>query len=107
MYKTLKRLEMCARNKIDIIHSHNKSTSIFARVVKRVLEILFVWTMHLNNIPCALIHRKLTFSGNKVIATFYELKEFGISKLRINEDRFTVISNGKNEHVYFQIVGDG
>lgn len=103
--KIKKIRNICKEYKIDIIHSHNRSTSILAQVVKSVLGIPFVWTMHLNNIPCDLIHRKLTFPGDRVIAVSSELKEFGISKLRINEDRFTVISNGINEHAYFQIVG--
>lgn len=45
--------------------------------------------------------------GDKVIGVSSELKEFGISKLRINGDRFIVISNRINEHAYFQIEGGG
>lgn len=103
-YKNLKKLLKITKvYKLDIIHSHNRITSIYAKLINMINHIPFLWTLHLNNIPSDFIHRHLTFYGEKAVVVSNDLKSFCINKLGIPNDKIHISYNGVYKQDYEQL----
>ena len=48
---------------IQIIHSHNRNTSLYTQFFRLLQGISFVWTLHRNNIPTRFPYKLMTFPG--------------------------------------------
>lgn len=88
---------------IQLIHSHNRNTSIYAQYFKLTKGIPFVWTLHQNNIPIKFPYKVLTFPGDKTIVVSNALKNFCINKLDISTRKVSVIYNGVYENNYIVV----
>lgn len=102
IFKNLKRLIRMANSGIDIIHSHNRSTSIYAQVISMFTRIPYVWTMHSGVIPSDFLHRISTFYGRKAICVSTDVKIFANKELKIPEKDIEVILNGIDEKIYIR-----
>lgn len=102
IFKNLKKLVRFANSRIDIIHSHNRSTSIYAQVISTFTKIPYVWTMHSGVIPSDFIHRISTFYGRKAICVSTDVKKFANKELKIPEKNIEVILNGIDEKTYIR-----
>lgn len=99
--KNIKTLtEIIRKRKIDIIHSHNRITSIYAQILWKKINVPYVWTLHLNNIPSNPISRILTFHGKKAIVVGSDTIQFCRDKLNIDSDDIVVGYNGVPEERY-------
>lgn len=87
-------------HRIDIIHSHNRNTSIYAEFIYKLYKIPFVWTLHQNNIPASFVYRKLTFPGLRTIVVSSELRNYCIEHFSISDERINTIFNGVQEDNY-------
>lgn len=94
--------EIVKKRKIDIIHSHNRITSIYAQILWVKTKVPYVWTLHLNNIPSNPLSRILTFHGKKAIAVSSDIKLFCRDKLKIDLNDIVVVYNGVPEERYRQ-----
>ena len=92
------------RYKIQVIHSHNRNTSLYAKYIQWRRRIPFVWTLHQDNVPTRFPYRQLTFPGDRTIVVSGELKSFCVEKLRIPEEKIEVIYNGIREEDYARTV---
>lgn len=100
--KNIKRIRIIIRKeKIEIIHSHNRITSVYAKWVCKREKIPFIWTLHLNNIPCNLFWRKMTFYGQKTIVVGTDLIPFCENKLKIPRRDIVVSYNGIYPERYY------
>ncbi len=88
------------QKKIDIVHSHNRLASVYAKLACQKEKIPFVWTLHLNNIPSGFLHRLFTFYGSRAIVVGSELIPFCINKLKIPEKDIVLIYNGVHRQDY-------
>lgn len=86
--------------KIDIIHSHNRVASVYARILSTQTEVPFVWTLHLNNIPSDPFSRAMTFHGEKAIAVSSDILHFCERELKIPCEDIVVGYNGVFEEKY-------
>lgn len=100
--KNMKCLLKLANSGIDIIHSHNRSTSLYAEVVSKITKVPFIWTMHSSVIPRDYLHRKSTFYGQKAICVSTDAKRFANQELNVPEKDIEVIFNGIDENVYIR-----
>lgn len=89
---------------IQIIHSHNRNTSLYAQFFRLSQGIPFVWTLHQNNIPTRFPYKFLTFPGDRTIAVSNELKEFCVEKLGVAKNRISIIYNGVHEREYIRDI---
>lgn len=91
----LKKLcRIIQKRKIDIVHSHNRITSVYAKLACQKENIPFVWTLHLNQIPSGFLHRQFTFYGSRAIVVGAELIPFCVEKLRIPQKDTVLVYNG-------------
>lgn len=95
-----KLCKIIERYNIQIIHSHNRNTSLYAKFFKIIKNIPFVWTLHQNNIPTKFPYKTLTFPGDRTIVVSSELKEFCVEKLGIPDKKLSIIYNGVYEDKY-------
>lgn len=89
------------KENIEIVHSHNRITSIYAQLACAGKQIPFVWTLHLNHIPSDFIHRIMTFHGSKAIVVSTDLISFCEEKLKIPRNEITLGYNGIYENRYY------
>lgn len=89
------------QRKIDIVHSHNRVTSVYAKLACQKEKVPFVWTLHLNHIPSGVLHRLFTFYGSRAIVVGSELIPFCVNKLKIPRKDIVLAYNG----VYRQDYG--
>lgn len=87
-------------HKIDIVHCHHRICAFYMRLISKITGIPFVWTNHLDNIPSDFIHRNTTFYGKQAICVSTDLKNFCMKKLRIPENKISVIYNGIRPEEY-------
>ncbi len=85
---------------IDIVHCHHRTCGVYLRVLSALTGISFVWSNHLDDIPCDLVHRKTTFYGSKVICVSSHLKRFCTQQLKIPEKDIAVIIHGVTPSEY-------
>lgn len=92
-YKQIK--DIVKKEKIDIIHCHSQSALPIAYVIKIVLNIPYVWTSHINDIPqpqmLKLFHHFMKFP---IISVSDELKQDMINRFSVDKKYITVIYNG-------------
>ena len=87
---------------IDIIHSHNRITSVYAQIISMLTKVPYIWTMHSGIIPSDLFHRMCTFYGKKAICVSTDVKNFAIEKLKIPDKDIEVVLNGVDEKKYIR-----
>ena len=101
MIKNIKFIQKFFKeNNIDIVHCHHRTCSMYMQILSKLTGVPFVWTNHLDNIPSDFIHRKLTFYGKQAICVSSELKSFCTDKLRIPEEKISIVYNGINPKKY-------
>lgn len=93
--KNVKKIrEFINKNKIDIVHCHHRTCSFYMNIINFITKVPFVWTNQLNNIPSDFIHRKTTFYGKQAICVSSDLKKFCVEKLKIPEQRISIVCYG-------------
>lgn len=85
---------------IDMVHCHHRTCGVYMRMLSALTGVPFVWSNHLDDIPCGWIHRKTTFYGSKVICVSSHLKRFCMQQLRIPEKDIEVIIHGVTPSEY-------
>jgi glycosyltransferase involved in cell wall biosynthesis len=93
VYNSIKKV--CKNEKIDIIHVHTQSALPIAFLIKKKLNIPYIWTNHINDIPkpkiLKLFHSLFKFP---IISVSISLKQDLINRFSIDEKYITVIPNG-------------
>lgn len=90
-----------SNHSIDIVHCHHRICGLYMKIVSKITHVPFVWTNHADNIPNDFIHRKTTFYGSRAICVSSDLKRFCIDKLRIPDEKVTVVLNGIETDRYY------
>ena len=83
--------------KIDVVHCHHRVAAIYMRIYRIFFKIPFVYTLHLANIPHDLLHRKLTFVGDRAIGVSLDVSNFMIDKLKVPANKVVTVPNGVDE----------
>ena len=83
-------------NNIDIVHCHYRACALYMRYLQvfRGVKVPFIWSNHLFGIPCGKLHRKFTFTGEKVIAVSSDLKKNLVKSFDIPSEKIVVVNNG-------------
>ena len=85
---------------IEVVHCHHRTCAFYMNIISRVTGIPFVWSNHLDNIPSDFVHRVTTYYGKQAICVSTDLKEFCTTKLRIPEEKISVVYNGIHPEYY-------
>ena len=80
--------------RIDIVHCHHRTCGVFMHILNTLTGIPFVWSNHLDEIPCDFLHRITTFYGSKTICVSSALKTFCNKQLNIPESDIEVVIHG-------------
>ncbi len=83
--------------KIDIVHCHHRMAALYMKVYRIFYRIPMVYTLHLANVPADVLHRSMTFVGDKAIGVSTEVSNFLVEKLRVNKSKVVTIFNGVDE----------
>lgn len=84
------------QKKIDIVHCHYRACALYMRYLQVFcrIKVPFVWSNHLFGIPNDYLHKKFTFTGEKVIAVSNELKQNLVQNFDIPDKKIAVVNNG-------------
>ncbi len=95
--------------KIDIVHCHYRACAVYMRFLQvfKGVKTPFVWSNHALKIPSGFIHRRFTFPGERAIAVSERLKRFLIEKIKIDENKISVINNGIDPNSFILPSSDG
>lgn len=78
----------------DIIHVHWRSTSPYAALIRTLMGVPFVSTLHAEAIPAGRLMRSLSFWGNRAIAISAETEETLLTDFGLQQERITKILHG-------------
>ncbi|MDD5568665.1 MAG: glycosyltransferase, partial [Candidatus Omnitrophica bacterium] len=81
------------KNKIDIIHSHSRTTQVLGCLLACVSGVKHIFTCH-GFFKRRLLRRLFPCWGDKVIAISHQVKEHLVVDFKLAENKITVINNG-------------
>lgn len=93
-------VDFIKENQIEIVHCHHRTCSFYMNIISAITGVPFVWSNHLDDIPSDFIHRATTFYGKQAVCVSTDLKKFCMNKLRIPEDKISVVWNGIRPESY-------
>ena len=82
--KNIKHLrKIIMTHHIDIVHCHHRMAAFYMRLYNSFYHIPIVYTLHLADVPCNYIYRKMTFVGDKAMGVSSEVSIFLVDKFSI------------------------
>lgn len=111
IFLTFKLARYIAKNKFDIVHSHDFFPAFITRIAVIISKVFFYNPKKLyityHNIYYWLkpfhhfINRILSYSTTNIICVTRSVKDYAIGKEKIKEEKFIVIYNGLNPEEFF------
>ncbi len=93
--KNIKHLrKIIMTHHIDIVHCHHRMAAFYMRLYNSFYHIPIVYTLHLADVPCNYIYRKMTFVGDKAMGVSSEVSIFLVDKLKVPKDKVVTVFNG-------------
>ncbi|MBE0069708.1 glycosyltransferase family 4 protein [Thermoanaerobacterium thermosaccharolyticum] len=84
-------IKIIKKEKIEIAHTHWRSTGILIKLASIFTGINFVWTNHLNNIPSNFLYRLFTFYGKYAITVSSDMVPLLNQKLNIPMNKIRIV----------------
>lgn len=82
---------------IEVVHCHHRMAALYMKFYRMIFRVPVVYTLHLADIPHDILHRCMTFTGDKAIGVSTEVSKFMINGLNVPSDKVVTICNGVNE----------
>lgn len=98
LVSVLNIIDICKKNKIEILHSHHRYTTMLANIVKKVIHIKVVHSEH-NVFPNK---NFFNFRGDNIIAVSKGVKE-NLIRNSVSEKKIKIIYNGIDENKYINV----
>lgn len=88
--------------RIDIAHTHWRSTGIYLKLASIFTGVDFIWTNHSNNIPSGWLYKVFTFSGKATLTVASDMLPMLHKRLGISKKKLHVVFNGVDSEQYIQ-----
>lgn len=96
--KSLKKInQIIVENHIEIVHCHHRMAALFMHWYNIRWNIPYVYTLHASSIPHDLIHRMLTYYGNRAIAISHNVGNFLNENLNVPKEKISFVLNGVDD----------